>query len=374
MTYAFYARRTIAALTGAGLAGLCAYYAYDYYQSVSAPIAVLVGALLLHLAEACRHERYYIRAVGFTVLAATAVLISVIATVNRVAGTHDARVAEAKTQNLGGEQAGLSLEDAKAALASAISARQAECGNGDPKQRGPQCRKKEDEERTARAALAPARQAVTAAGAQVVEDPGARRLAAVLPVLEATIQLYEPLLLPVWLELTALATLTYGLAPIRRLPAPNPPARVVQAAVVRPRDPGSRDARPGGEAEAEPVKLKPVEAGKPAPLARNLLVKTRNGGHKPTAKRLEPPKTKKPAVGGRVPKPAPLIPVSDKTRGLVRMLADIPTVAVQPSLEQQVVRYCRAYRAVNGELPMLDDIRAKLGVGKATASRGRAKA
>jgi len=361
-TYAFYIRRSLAAGAGAGLAGLCAYYAYDYYQSVSAPIAVLVGALLLHLAEACRHERYYIRAVGFTVLAATAVLISVIATVNRVAGTHDARVAEAKTQNVGGEQAGLSLEDAKAALAAAISARQAECGNGDPKQRGPQCRKKEDEERAARAALVPARQAVTAAGAQVVEDPGARRLAAVLPVLEATIQLYEPLLLPVWLELTALATLTYGLAPVRRVPTPSQPVRVVQAAVVR---------RETAGVEQEPVKLEPM---RPAPRkggGRFLFLKD-----PPKAKVHKPKTNKKPAVT-HVPKPVALISDSNRPRGLAGMLYDnIPTVTPQASLEEKVIAYCRAYAAVNdGERPKLRDIMERFEIEhKSTASRYRAKA
>jgi len=386
MTYAFYIRRSLAAGAGAGLAGLCAYYAYDYYQSVSAPIAVLVGALLLHLAESCRHERYYIRAGVFTALAATAVLISVIATVNRVAGIHDARVAEAKTQNLGGAQAGLSLEDAKAALAAAVAARESECGTG----RGTQCRKKEDAEAAARAVLAPARQAVAAAGAQIVEDPGTRRLAAFLPVSEATIQLYQPLLLPVWLELTALATLTYGLAPPGRRPAPSPPLPAVPAAAPRVRATAGRpDEDDPAPAQPEPEPLVPV---KPAPVAshsarallgngRSVLRKpsvARQGGTegKPARAALAPPKAKakaKPAAAAAPRQPVALTAEPPPKRGLALMLA---CATAAPPRRDRAIAFVRAWRAAHGgEDPSLKMLMSEFGLAhKSTASRWRSEA
>lgn len=49
-----------------------------------------------------------------------------------------------------------SVEAARAAVASAERVRTAECGNGDPKQRGPNCRQRETDEQTKRDALAAA--------------------------------------------------------------------------------------------------------------------------------------------------------------------------------------------------------------------------
>jgi hypothetical protein len=53
-------------------------------------------------------------------------------------------------------------------------------------------------------------------GANAVEDPSARRLAAILPVSEAQVALFQPMMLPMWLELSALSLLTYGLSPARK--------------------------------------------------------------------------------------------------------------------------------------------------------------
>jgi hypothetical protein len=75
---------------------------------------------------------------------------------------------------------------------------------------------RQDREAAARQRVDEARTKLAGVGAHTVEDPLARRLAATLPVSEGAIQLYLPLLLPVWLELSDLVLVRFGLAPPRR--------------------------------------------------------------------------------------------------------------------------------------------------------------
>jgi hypothetical protein len=83
----------------------------------------------------------------------------------------------------------------------------------------------EDRATEARKRLEAARSKLVELGANAVEDPSARRLAAILPVSEAQVALFQPMMLPVWLELSALSLLTYGLSPARK-PAPEPKVAV----------------------------------------------------------------------------------------------------------------------------------------------------
>lgn len=116
--------------------------------------------------------------------------------------------------------------------------------------RGPECRKLETRLEEARKAL------MTAAPVQTV-DPGSERLAAVLGVEEAKVQLYVPLLLPLGLELGGYIFLAFGLAPALRrkeedhlreptkmvetpIEAPTTPMQIIAAAAAKPAKPGTK--------------------------------------------------------------------------------------------------------------------------------------
>lgn len=58
-------RRTVATLAGAGLTGLSAWYTWQHYHDVSAPIAAVVGAGMFHLVETCWRDRSPFRALLF---------------------------------------------------------------------------------------------------------------------------------------------------------------------------------------------------------------------------------------------------------------------------------------------------------------------
>ena len=87
--------------------------------------------------------------------------------------------------------------------------------------RGPLCKAAESRADDSRQRLKAARDDVAKAGV-VPMDPQARRLAAVLPVTEEAIQLYQPLVLPVAISVLGLLLISAGAH------APKPPSKVVQ--------------------------------------------------------------------------------------------------------------------------------------------------
>jgi hypothetical protein len=74
----------------------------------------------------------------------------------------------------------------------------------------------EQREEAARQRVADARSKLVGFGAEVEVDPGARRIAAILPVSVEAYQAASPAFLPLWLELTAPLLLSVGLSPSRR--------------------------------------------------------------------------------------------------------------------------------------------------------------
>ena len=118
----------------------------------------------------------------------------------------------ARSGNLPRVQAEQALTEAKDALAAASAAAQGECRTG----RGKRCEALEAREGAARQRVEETRTKLVGMGAKVAEDPGARVMAALLPVSAETYRLISPALLPIWLELTAPLLLAFGLAPPRR--------------------------------------------------------------------------------------------------------------------------------------------------------------
>ena len=212
--HSYLVRRAVATAVGIGLIGLSGWYSWTHFHDVTAPIAVAVGAGMLHFAEVSWHERKRLRALFFGGLALLAALISLTGVVSRTGSVADATLQARQSENLPRQQAQLALDEAKAAHKAAEAAAGAECSSG----RGRRCTALEDREAAARKRVDDARVGLAGAGAHTAEDPLARRLAALLPgVSEGAIQLYLPLALPVWLELSGLLLVSFGLAPHRKV-------------------------------------------------------------------------------------------------------------------------------------------------------------
>jgi hypothetical protein len=206
-------RRIIATAVGVGLLTLSGWFSWNHFHDVTAPIAVFVGAGMFHFAETSWFERFRLRAVLFGGLALLAAFISLTGVVSRVGSVVDARLQQRQSENLPRHQAQLALGEAEEELKTAEAAAGSECSSG----HGPRCKGLEDREAAARQRVADARAKLAGLGARTVEDPLARRLAAIIPgVSEANVQLYLPLLLPTWLELSGLVLVSFGLAPPRR--------------------------------------------------------------------------------------------------------------------------------------------------------------
>jgi|GEM_PF-1909218 len=188
----------------------------------------------------------------------------------------DERDARTELERLATERASLrftpataeAVEAAREAVAVAAAVRQAECGNGDPRQRGPNCRQRETEEAAKRDALASvlANRAATESADALDRQAAAirARLTKAPPAKEAN-SLGEALgrLLP-WLPAATAATLQQGLvSAIAEL--------LIAAALALPellrRDRGTA-LRTDTEAPQEPASA-PASAAAPAPLAED---------------------------------------------------------------------------------------------------------
>ena len=216
-------RRIAATLAGLGLIGFSAWCAWTHFHDLTAPIAAAVRAMMLHLSEASWQERQRAKAPIFLMLATTAALISGHAVLARVATVGDAKVQERRSDNLPRTESrkalGKAETEAKAATQATEDAARAlakECSTG----KGTECRRLTTEHYTAQSREETARKRVTEAradlvrhGAEITEDPAAKRLAAFLPgVSEEMVGLAVPLLPPLWIELSGPLLLTYGLS------------------------------------------------------------------------------------------------------------------------------------------------------------------
>lgn len=203
-------RRIVATGIGTGLVAYSAWLSWLHFQEPSAPIAAVVGATLFHFSEASWGERARARSLAFFGLGVLAVAISLSAVLDRTATVKDRSVQERQAANTGWSTADQAARDAREEVAAAEAAASSECSSG----RGPRCRGLEERVEAARKRLSEARTQLVAAGAPIAEDSGAKRLAALLPITEANVSLYQPLMLPVWLELGGLVLLTYGLSSV----------------------------------------------------------------------------------------------------------------------------------------------------------------
>lgn len=208
-------RRGVSTLAGSTLVGLAAWYAWEHFKDPAAPIAAVFGAVMLHLGQHAWRSQQRALACSLAALSVFALLISLTAVIGRVASQNDVRSHTIASSNEMRRLAEVEEAEAKADRDAAARIALAECSRADnPKAdpRGPKCIAAEKREKEARERLDAARERLALMGVAKVEDSGARRLAAILPLTEAQIALYQPLLLPIWLELSGLALLTFGLS------------------------------------------------------------------------------------------------------------------------------------------------------------------
>jgi hypothetical protein len=204
----YFVTRIVAIGMASGLTGYNAWLSWSHFGEPSGPIAAVTGAGLFVFGEYAWRDRQCLRALCLFGLGALALVISGTAVLHRVSATHEAHLHSARSSNLPRVEADKALTDAKEALAAASAAAEVECRSG----RGARCRGLEQREEATRQRVVEARAKLVGLGAHVVEDSGAQRIAAFLPISATTYQQLAPALLPLWLELTAPLLLSIGLA------------------------------------------------------------------------------------------------------------------------------------------------------------------
>lgn len=212
MATAYYLRRSIATMLGAGLVGISGWFSFTHTGDFVAPIAAIVGTGMLHFGEHAWSEKQRLRAMAFVVLSMLAILICLLAVLDRTSTAYDKTIHGRQTENLPREEARKALTQVEAEATAAEAAASVECTSG----RGSRCKGMEERADAARRRVVEARTQLVQLGSVTAIDPMARRLAALLPLSEVSIGLLQPLLLPIWLELSGLVLLTYGLSPDRR--------------------------------------------------------------------------------------------------------------------------------------------------------------
>ncbi len=181
------------------------------YSKWGGAVVTIVAAVLPLLAARSWAQGRYILATLTWVAMVPALSVIICAAVERTgsANDHANRDRQVVAQSIA--LAREAVKDAKA-VADADEARAAaECASG----RKAKCLGLEARAEQSRSRLEAARAAVAQAGV-VPKDPMASRIAAVLPVSEAAVQLYQPLVLPLSISGLGVLMIAFGSHPVKR--------------------------------------------------------------------------------------------------------------------------------------------------------------
>src|SRR5262245_33613862 len=129
-TQSFTAQRITASLVGVGLVGLSGYFTWEHTHDVTAPIAAVVEAGMFHFAETAARARRWLTALLLGALGLLAVLISLLAVIDRTSSRYDAQTQSRVSENLPRVAAQQAVDEAKKALATAEAEATAECRSG----------------------------------------------------------------------------------------------------------------------------------------------------------------------------------------------------------------------------------------------------
>lgn len=182
-----------------------------HYLVAGGAIVTVVAAILPIIAGRCWRDGRVILALLLWAAMVPAMSVIFSAAVERTGGARDAAnmnrqvIAQRIELTRAAEQEAKAVADADEAKAATECSRAAK--GADP--RGPQCKAAEARAEASRQRLQAARDAVAKAGV-VPTDPQARRLAAILPVSEEAVQLYQPLVLPLSISALGLMLISVG--------------------------------------------------------------------------------------------------------------------------------------------------------------------
>ena len=216
-----YSRWGLAAIAGgAVLTGIEVIGAVGYLVSQNQPSYLVLGgavvtvlsAALLPLAESCWRRRRYFQAALLMAALAPALSIIVFAAVERTGGARDEADRGRQALALKAELARKSEKEAAVTAQRATEKAETECSRSkNPKAdpRGPLCTAAEERADKAAKALKSARGELAQAGV-VPKDPTASRFAAVFPVTEEAVALYQPLVLPLTISALGLLLIAVG--------------------------------------------------------------------------------------------------------------------------------------------------------------------
>jgi hypothetical protein len=182
------------------------------YLVAGGAVVTAVAAGLLPLAERCWRRGRYLMAAMLVAALVPALSVIFTAAVERTGGAKDAADRDRQAIALRIGLARTAEKEAKAAAKAAEAKAADECSRAtNPKAnpRGPLCKAAEERAATKAKALEAAREKLAAAGV-VPRDPMAARLAAVLPVSEEAIALYQPLVLPLAISALGLILIAVG--------------------------------------------------------------------------------------------------------------------------------------------------------------------
>jgi hypothetical protein len=175
------------------------------YLIAGGAIVTLVAAMLIPLAERCWQGGRRILAMLLALSLVPALSLIFSAAVERTGGARDEANRDRQVIAQRIELKRAAEKDAKAVADADESAAKTECATG----RGQKCTGLEARADKSRQRLETARTELAQAGV-VPSDPQARRLAAILPVSEEAIQLYQPIILPVSISVLGLLLIAAG--------------------------------------------------------------------------------------------------------------------------------------------------------------------
>lgn len=202
---------TLTAIEIVGAVGYLVSQDQPSYLVAGGAVVTAVAATLPILAGRCWRDRRYLLAILLWMALVPAMSVIFTAAVERTGGARDAanKDRQAIAQRI--ELTRTAEKEAKAVADADEAAAKAECASG----RKAKCLGLEARADISRQRLEAARDAVAKAGV-VPTDPQARRLAAVLPVTEEAVMLYQPLVLPVAISALGLLMIAAGAHPPKR--------------------------------------------------------------------------------------------------------------------------------------------------------------
>jgi hypothetical protein len=175
------------------------------YLVAGGAVVTVVAAMLVPLAERCWQGGRRILATLLALSLVPALSLVFSASVERTDGARDEANRHRQEVAERIELKRAAEKDAKSVAAEDEAAAKLECATG----AGPKCKGLEARADQSRQRLEAARTELAQAGV-VPTDPQARRLAAILPVSEEAIQLYQPIILPVSISVLGLLLIAAG--------------------------------------------------------------------------------------------------------------------------------------------------------------------